>query len=522
MKTLTKLSSFIFLAIILIFGGCTPEDEPQIVPLPLVNSIYPQSGAVGSLVAISGRNFSEATGGNIVLFNGAPAEIVTARQDRLDVKVPVNGSTGKISVQVGTQTVTTPEDFTYLTPTINFLDPLYGNAGDVIRIFGENFSSNASDHIVKFNGVQATVQPYTISNSVGYELNVVVPPNFTTGKVTIQIGQLSVTSVRDFIYQAPVTVSTLAGTGVEGYADGSAQNAQFNLPTGLAVDANINVYVADSKNHAIRRISPNGTVLLLAGDLSPGFADGSSTNAKFKNPEGIAVDNTGNVYVSDRGNHSIRKIDVNGNVSTIAGNGSAGYVDGLQSQAQFYNPNGLAIDASGNIYVADGGNHCIRKITPEGLVSTLAGNGTAGNANGNGSNARFNQPFGVTLNNAGDIFVSDIKNERICKITQEGIVTTFVGVESTSSGTISQFPWPLGIAFDNDGNLLVVDYFRTRVLKVPPSGTSIGVLAGNGRLGHVDGSGTTAEFNAPINIAVDKNGNIYVSEYYHRIRKITY
>jgi sugar lactone lactonase YvrE len=519
-KQLIKISSTISLCSILFC--CTPKDEPQIVLLPTISSFFPESGAVGTLVSISGSNFSATTGGNTVTFNGAQAEIVEATPYILRVKVPANGSTGKISIQVGTQTVTTPEDFTYLTPMIDVFDPAYGNAGDVIRIFGQNFSSNASDHIVKFNGVQATVQPYTVNTNVGNELYVVVPSNISTGKVTIQIGQLNATSVQDFIYQASVTVSTLAGTGVEGYADGSAQNAQFNIPTGLAVDANINIYVADSKNHAIRRITPNGIVVLWAGDLTPGFADGLSTIAKFKNPECIAIDVAGNVYVSDGGNHSIRKIDLNGNVSTIAGNGSAGYADGLQSSAQFNNPNGLAIDANGNIYVADGGNHCIRKITPEGLVSTLAGNGTAGNANGGGNNARFNQPYGVALNTNGDIYVSDIKNERICKVTPEGFVTTFVGVESTSSGTTSQFPWPLGIAFDNDGNLLVVDYFRTRVLKVPPSGTSVGVLAGNGRLGHLDGSGTTAEFNAPINITVDKNGNVYVSEYYHRIRKITY
>ncbi|MDR2208342.1 MAG: hypothetical protein LBE22_05145, partial [Azoarcus sp.] len=220
-------------------------------------------------------------------------------------------------------------------------------------------------------------------------------------------------------------VSTLAG-GEEGFADGVGGEAKFYWPFGITSDAAGNLYVADGGNHRIRKITPAGEVSTLAGG-EEGFADGVGSDAEFDHPSGIAIDAAGNLYVADGGNHRIRKITPAGEVSTLAG-GEEGFADGVGSDAKFEHPFGITVDAAGRLYVADTANDRIRKITPAGVVSTLAG-GELGFADGVGSNAKFSRPFGITSDAAGNLYVADTVNNRIRKITPAGEVSTLAGSE---------------------------------------------------------------------------------------------
>jgi sugar lactone lactonase YvrE len=272
-----------------------------------------------------------------------------------------------------------------------------------------------------------------------------------------------------------LVVSTFAGMpGITGSANAADTLASFNKPFSVAVDGSNNVYVADAGNNLIRKIAADGTVSTFAGTGVPGSADGTDT-ATFNSPLGVAVDQLGNVYVADYGNNLIRKITSSGLVSTIAGKrGVSGSADGLDTAARFNLPESVAVDASGNIYVADNGNNEIRKVTPAGLVSTLAGNGTAGKSNGKGSGATFNSPFGLAVDASGNIYVADSGNNLIRKITPDATVSTFAGSGSKGAGDANgvqaTFNTPAGLAIDASGNLYVSDENNNIIRKITPSG----------------------------------------------------
>jgi DNA-binding beta-propeller fold protein YncE len=333
-----------------------------------------------------------------------------------------------------------------------------------------------------------------------------------------------------------VKVSTLAGGGF-GFADGIGGDAKFRGLVDIASDAAGNLYVADSMNHRIRKITPAGEVSTLAGG-EEGFADGIGGDARFNKLRGIAIDAAGNLYVSDaaddryasdaagnhyvadRGNHRIRKITPAGEVTTLAGGGERGFADGVGSDAKFYRPSGIASDAAGNLYVADFANHCIRKITPAGEVSTLAG-GEGGFADGVGSDARFLGPHGIASDAAGNLYVAD-GNSSIRKITPAGEVSTLAGREegfADGIGDGAKFYHPRGIAIDAAGNLYVADTDNHRIRMITPAG-KVSTLAG-GEDGFADGIGSDARFYFPHGIAIDAAGNLYVADTFsNRIRKI--
>jgi sugar lactone lactonase YvrE len=321
-----------------------------------------------------------------------------------------------------------------------------------------------------------------------------------------------------------IKVTTLAGSGAAAFLDQQGTAAKFKYPPGVAVDSAGNVYVADSDNNRIRKITPSGDVTTLAGSGTRGFADGNGTNAQFNDPYGVAVDSAGNVYVADTTNHRIRKITPSGLVTTLAGSGTSGFADGNGTNAQFNDPSGVAVDSAGFVYVADLLNNRIRKITPSGLVTTLAGSGEKRFADGNGTAAKFNKPYGVAVDSAGFVYVADFNNNRVRKITPGGIVTTFAGSGTSGfadgNGTNAQFNFPIGLAVDSAGNVYVADTTNHRIRKITPSG-DVTTLAGSGTSGFADGNGTNAQFNNPSGVAVDSAGNVYVADRInHRIRKI--
>ena len=266
-------------------------------------------------------------------------------------------------------------------------------------------------------------------------------------------------------------VTTLAGSGVLGSANGTALNAQFGQPTGVAVDSSGNIYVADNYNNLIRKITSGGVVTTLAGSGFPGPANGTGTNAQFNSPNGIAVDSSGNIYVADSSSNMIRKITSGGVVTTLAGSGTFGFVNGTGTNAQFKYPESVAVDSSGNVYVADTNNNMIRKITSGGVVTTLAGSGTGGSLDGTGTSAQFLSPNDVAVDSSGTIYVADLNNNLIRKITSAGVVTTLAGKAgvqgfANGTGTSAIFNLPNGVAIDTSGAIYVADTNNNRIRKI--------------------------------------------------------
>jgi sugar lactone lactonase YvrE len=347
----------------------------------------------------------------------------------------------------------------------------------------------------------------------------------------VYVADTSNNTIRKITPTPSCVVSTLAGlAGFGGSADGTGSAARFGLPQGVAVDGAGNVYVADTGNSTIRKITPSGVVSTLAG-LAGGIGseDGTGSDARFNRPGGVAVDSGGTVYVADTFNNTIRKITPSGVVSTLAGlAASQGSAVGTGSAARFNQPSGVAMDSAGNVYVADTYNHTIRKSTPAGFVGTLAGlAGSSGSADGTGSNARFIFPYGLAVDGAGNVYVGDSGNDTIRKITPSAEVSTFAGLAGSSgsadgTGSAARFSIPQGVAVDGAGNVYVADAFNNTIRKITPSAV-VSTLAGlAGSKGSADGTGSAARFYFPQGVAVDGAGNVYVADTGNTtIRKIT-
>lgn len=317
-----------------------------------------------------------------------------------------------------------------------------------------------------------------------------------------------------------VTVSTLAGSSY-GYLDGTGISTQFEYPNGLVVSSGY-LYAADG-SHTIRKISTSGIVTTLAGSADDaGFNDATGTSAQFAYMYGIAKDSSGNLYVADSDNNRIRKITLAGVVTTFAGSGTSGNSEGTGTSAQFASPRGVTVDSSDNVYVADTNNCRIRKITSAGVVTTLAGS-SCGYAEGTGSAAQFNYPYDVAVDSTGNVFVADSSNKRIRKITPGGVVTTLAGSGSAgyadgtgSSAVFSAFVG--GLAVDTSDNIYVADTVGYRIRKVTQAGV-VTTVAGSGESDFLDGIGISAKFMQPEDVTVGATGVLYVADE-NRIRKI--
>ena len=469
------LSSRFFLAacglvVLLMVNGCkksSTSDASVTVPVVITNSL------------ISNLTVTSAQSGGIITSNGG---------DAISASGICYSSTDQTPTTADTKTITTGAvDVAGTTSFTCALTPLIANTTYYLRAFATNSAGTAYGSVVKFT-----------SNSTISSVN--------------------------------ATVSTFAGGNTNGgFMDGSGTGALFNGPQGVATDAFGNVYVADGFNERVREITPGGLVSTYAGNGTAGFTDGTIANAEFYGPQAVATDAQGNVYVADVGNNVIRKITTAGVVSTLAGSGTPGYANGTGTAAEFDNPQALALDGNGNIYVADRTNNVIRKVTPAGVVTTFAGLvpatqtlyqeesiATVGYLDGAGSAALFNTPKSIAVDASGNVYVADIGNYAIRKITPAGVVSTFAGgiVQTTIIGA------PSGLAFDTKGNLFISDQ-DGRVLEIT-SASVLYTLAGSPiASGYVDGDNEDARFNSPQGIAVDANGNIYVADFNNNaIRKV--
>ena len=324
-------------------------------------------------------------------------------------------------------------------------------------------------------------------------------------------------------------VSTVAGGGSAdgGFSNGIAADATFDEPHGIAADKKGNLYVAEQFNNAIRKIETNGNVTTFAGNGNPGLINANGTNAEFYTPLSCSVDKKGDVIVADLNNNDIRKIDSKGNVTTVAGDRNPSFANGLGTNAMFHSPSGVASDSKGNIYVADFGNHMIRKITSKGEVTTLAGNGSFGFTNGKTTNATLYQPFGVAADSKGNVYVADYGNNAIRKIDTKGNVTTWAGSghfhpgSQDGQGTNATFSQPIGLVADSKGNVYVADTYSHKIRKIDTK-QHVTTIAGTGTPGFIDGAATEADFNYPASLALTKNGDLFVADYGNNaIRKIT-
>ena len=369
-------------------------------------------------------------------------------------------------------------------------------------------------------------------SEVSFTTPIPAPSISYPANVTLQMGNamtpIQVTNTGGTIVVGDI-VSTFAGNGSNGFLNATGTNASFSfIYSHLVADTQGNLFVADTYNHAIRKITPDGTVSTFAGGTS-GSVNGVGTDAQFYQPRGIAIDSNNILYVSE-GYHRIRKILPNGTVTTFAGPTSGassvshGFVNGMGSNARFSTPIGLFVDANNNLYVADAGNHAIRKITSDGTVTTLAGLGISGNSNGDSTIAKFSIPHDLVMDNQNNLFVVDVGNHLIRKVTSDGNVTTFAGSSQgffDGSSTTAKFNYPVSIDIDSHGNFLVSDMLNLRIRKITPSG-DVTTFAGTGAPTTLVTNSTLvlSNFSNIYGIDINQNGDVFVISN-NRVRKIT-
>jgi uncharacterized protein (TIGR03437 family) len=351
--------------------------------------------------------------------------------------------------------------------------------------------------------------------------------NFPTGLAIDGSGNLYIADALNLRIRkiSSGSISTIAGNGVLSYSGdgGPALSAQMNQPEGVAVDAAKNLYVADTENNVVRKIS-NGIITNFAGNGTAGSGGdgGAATSAQLKAPQAVAVDAAGNVYIADSGNSRVRRVSPDGTISTVAGNGTPGYGGdgGAAASAQLYTPTAVAVDASGNLYIADFNNSRIRKVSAAGIISTVAGNGNSGYSGDGGpaANAQINMAQGVAVDSYGNLYIGDTGNNAVRQVSAGGLISTVAGnglVGYTGDGGSAiqaQLGNPSAVAVDTAGNLYVADG-SARIRKVYPNGL-ITTIAGNGTAGYSGdgGGGIAAQLSGPSGLALDSAGNVYVAD----------
>ncbi len=332
------------------------------------------------------------------------------------------------------------------------------------------------------------------------------------------------------------SITTFAGTGAAGFGGdgGEAYLARLDDPQGITIGPDGSVFVADFRNCRIRRITPQGMMTTAAGIGTPGYGgDGGPAGlASLSYPTDVEADAAGNLYIADTGNHVIRKITTSGAITTVAGNGAAGFTGdgGLAVAASLYNPTAVAVDSAGNLYIADTYNSRIRRVTPAGIISTVVGNGAFGFSGDGGpaTEAALNEPTGIVRDPNGNLYIADRSNHRIRRVSPSGTISTYAGVADGGDGgdggpaTAAGLYAPSDIALDTAGNLYIADQSNHRIRKVLTTGTILN-WAGAGTPGYSGDGGLPerAQLRAPVSVAVDAEGTVYaVDAGNHAVRRI--
>lgn len=341
----------------------------------------------------------------------------------------------------------------------------------------------------------------------------------------------------DLVYPQAYLITNVAGQRIAGYSGdgGPAINAHLYNPTAVYADNAGNIYISDWANSRLRMVNSNGIINTIAGNNTFGFSGdgGLATAAELNGPMGIFVDAAGNIYVADIGNQRIRRINTNGIISTFAGNGELGFSGdgGLATSAEFDDIAGICGDIWGNIYVADEFNNRIRKISAAGIITTVAGSAIRGYSGDGGLaiKAELYYPSGVAVDSAGDVFIADESNNCIRKVNAQGIITTIAGNGTPGfSGdgglaVLSELSNPAGIGIDNKGNIYITDGFNSRIREINTNGF-ISTIAGNGIAGYtgIGDSATLAELYNPVSIMADTSGNLYfANEFNNYVQKLS-
>jgi type IX secretion system substrate protein/NHL repeat-containing protein len=321
-------------------------------------------------------------------------------------------------------------------------------------------------------------------------------------------------------------ITTIAGGGTSGLGDGGpAVDCELKFPYSAAVDAAGNLYIADLQNNRIRKVNTSGIITTIAGTGVEGYGgdDSAATAAKLALPSGVAVDVAGNVYVSDNGNHRIRMVNTAGIITTVAGTGAPGYnADGIAATAaKLYSPHGIAVDGIGNLYICDVLNNRLRKVDGSGTITTIAGTGTPGilAANVPATSASIGQPFGVAVDKSGNIFFADVTDNMVCKINTGGIISIVAGTGTAGyngdniSATTTKLNQPFDVVVDGIGNVVIADLYNYRIRIVNTSGI-ISTIAGTGTSGFSGDGGAAmgAEIGGVTGLALDKFDNLYIVE----------
>jgi hypothetical protein len=451
-------------------------------------SFYGRCGAVAGAIALlasCGGGGGGSNGGRFFFPTAAPAQPVTPVAEQRAIGGTVTGLVGKLVLQ--------------------------NNAGDDLTL--------TADGKFGFAGTVATGSDYAVSvrNQPYWQFCTVTKGS---GTVTAEVGDVAVTCA-----EAAAQVSTFVGTGSPASLDGNRDTATFDNPMGVIVGKNGELFVSEPGSNRMRKVAANGDVSTFAGNNTAGTIDGNATAASFNGLIAMALAPSGDFYGAEFGGNVIRKITQTADVSVFAGAGSPGSGDGNAATATFNGPIAMTIDGAGNIFLAELHVSLIRKITPAGDVSTLAGSSPLGFADGTGTAAQFARPYGIVADAAGNLFVADSENHRIRKVTQGGVVTTFAGTGTPGSldgaKDIATFQRPGGLAFDALGNLYVADTDNNVLRKITPAGVVSTVAGKAGVMGSQNGIREAARFSQPYGIAIAADGTIYVADSLnHRIRKI--